>query len=62
MTGPRLYTLFGILMLMLLGWLQYVGFAFTDFDRVRDVPRSVRNNPGSYRSHYTWQYHHTGGK
>lgn len=49
---------------MVLGWLAWAclfGFSFTDADEVKSVPRSVRNNPGSYRSHYRYYYHtHTG--
>ena len=31
-------------------------------NEVKNVPRSVRDNPGSYRSVYSAYHHYTGGK
>ena len=41
---------------------QYFGWCFSDYDKVPDVPNTVRSNPGSYRSHYSSHYVHIGGK
>ncbi|PJZ50935.1 hypothetical protein [Leptospira saintgironsiae] len=30
------------------------GGATTDFEEVNQVPKTVRQNPGIYRSHYAW--------
>ena len=38
------------------------GWAWTDFDEVRNVPKSVRDNPGVYRSHYASYSRYRGGK
>ncbi len=38
------------------------GWSFTSADEVKDVPKTVRENPGSYRSHYSSTRHYTGGK
>jgi hypothetical protein len=46
------YLLFGLLVVMGLGMLQYRGFTFTTTTEVKNVPRSVRDNPGSYRGAY----------
>ena len=48
-----------------LAWLAYAtlyGFSFTDADEVKSVPKSVRENPGSYRSHYRSYYRTYTGK
>lgn len=48
-----------------LGWLAWAclfGFSFTDTDEVKSVPKSVRNNPGSYRAHYAYHYRTYTGK
>jgi hypothetical protein len=44
------------------GWLHLTGRCHNDGDAVRNVPATVRSNPGSYRSHYTSHYVHIGGK
>ncbi len=46
----------------LLIWSNLTGRASSDGDLVKDVPTNVRNNPGSYRSHYSAHYVHIGGK
>ena len=48
-----------------LGWLAYAtlyGWSWTSIDEVKQVPKSVRSNPGSYRAHYHSYYHHYTGK
>lgn len=56
----KTYRIYGIAILLSFLYLQYVGWALTDADEVPNVPRSVRDNPGSYRSHY--HQHYSGGK
>lgn len=46
----------------LLVWYNVTGRAPFEGDLVRDVPANVRNNPGSYRSHYSAHYVRIGGK
>jgi len=53
---------YGIIVLALLAVGQYRGFSFNSVNEVRNVPRSVRDNPGSYRSVYGSYHHYTGGK
>jgi hypothetical protein len=49
----------------LLGWVfvaQVAGWTLEDVDELKQVPKTVRSNPGSYRAHYSAHYHYTGGK
>jgi hypothetical protein len=51
---PRhpLYLLFGLVVLAAFGAAQYRGWSMLRTNEVRDVPRTVRDNPGAYRPHY----------
>jgi hypothetical protein len=53
----RFFTVFGLAILLLLAIAEYRGWSLTSYDEVRGVPKSVRDNPGSYRSHYTRTFH-----
>jgi hypothetical protein len=57
-----LYILYGAAVLLGLGVAQYQGWSLATVNEVRNVPRSVRDNPGSYRSVYNSYHHYTGGK
>ena len=48
----RLYTMWGIAVLMLLGTAQYRGWALGSSTQGTTNPKSVRANPGAYRSPY----------
>ncbi|MBY0490479.1 MAG: hypothetical protein K2R93_11615 [Gemmatimonadaceae bacterium] len=48
----KLYTLWAIAVLGMLGYAQYTGWSFTTVTEAKTNPRSVRNNPGSYRPSY----------
>jgi hypothetical protein len=59
----RAYGVFGALVLAALMLVQFTGWSFEDVDEVKGVPRSIRDNPGSYRSSYGWaRPHYRGGK
>ncbi len=49
----RLFYLYGLMILMLFGYAQYTGYSWTSYDEIHDVPKSIRNNPGIYRSMYS---------
>jgi hypothetical protein len=53
---------YGILVLLMVSMAEYRGWSLNRVDEVRNVPRSVRDNPGSYRSVYSSYHHYTGGK
>jgi hypothetical protein len=57
-----LYVLYGILVLGTLATAEYRGWSLNSVDEVKNVPRSVRDNPGSYRSVYGYYHHYTEGK
>ena len=58
----RMYLGYGLAVLGLLGTAQYRGWSFMPVDQIKNVPKSVRDNPGSYRSHYSSYTHFYGGK
>ena len=58
----NLYILYGVIVLGTLGIAEYRGWSLDSVDEVKNVPRSVRDNPGSYRSVYGYYHHYTGGK
>jgi hypothetical protein len=50
---------------MVLGLLaagEYRGWTFASVSQLKNVPNSVRDNPGSYRSVYAGYHHYVGGK
>jgi hypothetical protein len=56
------YTLYGILVLGLAGAGQWMGFSTSSINEVKNIPKSVRENPGVYRSHYAFLPRWFGGK
>lgn len=49
----RFYMAIGTLILGLFFYADYRGWSTTAVNEVQNVPQSVRDNPGVYRSHYT---------
>lgn len=62
MIWNRLYLIYGIAVVLAAGAGAYRGWSFTSVNEVKDVPRSIRDNPGSYRAIYSSYHHYTGGK
>lgn len=58
----RGYLVYGLLVLGALFLAEYRGWSFDSINEVKNVPKSVRDNPGSYRSVYSNYHHYTGGK
>ena len=58
----RLFLFYGLAVLGVAAFAEYRGWSFNRIDQVPNVPRSVRDNPGSYRSVYSSYHHYTGGK
>jgi hypothetical protein len=56
------FLMYGALVLGMLSYGQYRGLSFSAVNQLKNVPRSVRDNPGSYRSVYGSYHHYTGGK
>jgi hypothetical protein len=57
-----LYLMYGFLVLGSVGMAQYRGWSMDTMNDVKNVPRSIRDNPGAYRSIYSSYHHYTGGK
>jgi hypothetical protein len=58
----KIYLLYGMLVLGTVGVAQYRGWSMDSMNQVKNVPKSVRDTPGSYRSVYSSYHHYTGGK
>ncbi len=56
------YLGYGSLLLGLLGFAEYRGWSLMRVNEARNDPRSVRQNPGSYRPIYGYYPHRLGGK
>ena len=48
------YLLFGVAVLVAVGAIEAFGWGMSRRSEVRDVPRTVRENPASYRPHYVY--------
>jgi hypothetical protein len=58
----RLYMAYGVIVLAALSMAEYRGWSLMSANEIKNVPKSVRDNPGSYRSVYSSYHHYTGGK
>jgi hypothetical protein len=58
----KIYLIYGMLVLGTVGVAEYRGWSMDSMNQVKNVPKSVRDNPGSYRSVYSSYHHYTGGK
>ena len=58
----KLYLVYGFLTLGTAAFGQYRGWSLDTVNQVKNVPKSVRDNPGSYRAVYAGYHHYTGGK
>ena len=58
----KLYLLYGFMVLGGIATAQYRGMSLDRINQIKNVPRSIRDNPGAYRSVYSSYHHYTGGK
>jgi hypothetical protein len=56
------FLIYGVAVLASVSLAEYRGWSLNRIDEVLNVPKSVRDNPGSYRSVYGLYHHYTGGK
>lgn len=47
-----LFSIYGLLIAGTVGWSQWRGWSFDRVNELKNVPRSIRDNPGAWRSHY----------
>ena len=57
-----IYLVFGLLVLATVGAAELRGWTLLRATEVRDVPRSIRENPGAYRVIYRGGGRYMGGK
>ncbi len=56
------YLLYGLALLGLVTMAEYRGWSLTSVNEMKDVPKSIRDNPGAYRAHYAFYPRYFGGK
>ena len=56
------YLIYSMLLLTGAMWAEYRGWTFDRVNQVKDVPKTVRDNPGAYRAHYGFYPRYVGGK
>jgi len=56
------YLIYSMLLLSGLTWAEYRGWSLTPVSQLKNVPKTVRDNPGAYRSHYGFYPRYVGGK
>jgi hypothetical protein len=47
-----IYLLYGLLILGALSVAEWRGLSWQRVNEVKNVPKTIRDNPGAYRSHY----------
>ena len=62
MSKHPVFAVYGLLLVGLASVAAYRGFTFNDVNTVRGVPKSIRDNPGAYRSIYSSYHRYSGGK
>jgi hypothetical protein len=50
------------MVLAFVSFAQFQGWSLTRVNEVKNIPKTVRDNPGAYRSHYGGYYRYSGGK
>ena len=56
------YLAYGLLLLALTSLAQYRGWSLLSVNEVKNVPKTVRDNPGAYRPFYRGYGRYYGGK
>jgi hypothetical protein len=57
-----LYLIYGLVVLALAASAEYPGWSLFPPRRLTGVPKSIRDNPGAYRSIYSGYSRYSGGK
>ena len=56
------YLIYSLLLLTAVTLAEYRGITLDRVNQVKDVPRTVRDNPGAYRPSYGFDPRYVGGK
>lgn len=57
-----LFLIYGVVILGLSTYAQYHGWSFSRINEQKVLPKSIRDNPGAYRSTYGGYSRYIGGK
>jgi hypothetical protein len=57
-----MFLMYGLAVLLAAGFAEYRGVTLFRPDQVRGNPKTIRDNPGAYRSIYTGYGRYSGGK
>ena len=60
--NTALFVIYGVLLLGVTSVAEYRGWSFTRVNQQRVLPKSIRDNPGAYRSSYGGYSRYIGGK
>ena len=60
--STALFVIYGVLLLGVTGVAEYRGWSWSRVNQQRVVPKSIRDNPGAYRSSYFGYSRYIGGK
>jgi hypothetical protein len=56
------YLIYSMGMLTAATWAEFRGYTMSKVDQTKVAPKTVRDNPGAYRSHYAFYPRYVGGK
>ena len=56
------YLIYSMMMLSTAVVAEFRGWTMSKVDQTKVVPKTVRDNPGAYRSHYAFYPRYVGGK
>ena len=60
--NTALFVIYGMLLLGATGVAEYRGWSWNRINQTRVLPKSIRDNPGAYRSSYGGYSRYIGGK
>jgi hypothetical protein len=60
--NTALFVIYGVLLLGTTSVAEYRGWSFSRVNQQRVLPKSIRDNPGAYRSSYGGYSRYIGGK
>lgn len=60
-TNP-IYLIYGVMLLGLTSVAEYRGWTLSRINEQKVLPKTIRDNPGAYRSHYGGYSRYIGGK
>jgi len=56
------YLIYSMMMLTAATWAEFRGYTMSSVNQTKVAPKTVRDNPGAYRSHYAFYPRYVGGK